>query len=164
MVDSNMHHCCVASFCLALDPSPVRLSRRCERTRGVQARTHAAYSAGPLPNANSQPNGSSKRSMAGSATKHWSEMSNPIPGNAQYSPKNEDIKHRMSGGPDCIDEAILHELEGDSRLTADAIAVGIGVSPGECAARIAELRVPAIYGATHLCGAIPIQHSVLSRL
>lgn len=67
-------------------------------------------------------------------------MSNPIPGNAQYSPKNEDIKNRLSGGPDFIDEAILHELERDSRLTADAVAVRIGVSPGECAARIAELE------------------------
>ena len=78
--------------------------------------------------------------MAGSATKHWSEMSDPIPGNSQYSRKNEDVKKRMPGVPDCIDEAILRELEADSRLNADAIAVRIGVSPGECAARIAELE------------------------
>lgn len=78
--------------------------------------------------------------MAGSATKHWSEMSDPIPGNSQYSRKIEDVKNRMPGVPDCIDEAILRELEADSRLNADAIAVRIGVSPGECAARIAELE------------------------
>lgn len=78
--------------------------------------------------------------MAGSATKHWSEMPDPIPGNSQYSRKIEDVKNRMPGVPDCIDEAILRELEADSRLNADAIAVRIGVSPGECAARIAELE------------------------
>lgn len=78
--------------------------------------------------------------MAGSAAKHWSEMSEPILGNAQYSPKNEDAKNRMPGAPDRIDEAILRELEADSRLEANAIAARIGVSPGECAARVTELE------------------------
>lgn len=48
--------------------------------------------------------------------------------------------NRTPGVPDCIDEAILRELEADSRLTADDIGPRIGVSPGECAARIAELE------------------------
>ena len=78
--------------------------------------------------------------MAGSAGKHWSEMSESISGNAQYSPNNEDTKNRMPGVSDCIDEAILRELEADSRLHANAIAGRIGISPGECASRITELE------------------------
>ena len=80
------------------------------------------------------------RIMAGSAGKHWSEMSESISGNAQYSPNNEDTKNRMPGVSDCIDEAILRELEADSRLHANAIAGRIGISPGECASRITELE------------------------
>lgn len=67
-------------------------------------------------------------------------MSESISGNAQYSPNNEDTKDRMPGAPDCIDEAILRELEADSRLNANDIAARIGISPGECAARIKELE------------------------
>ena len=78
--------------------------------------------------------------MARSATKRWSEMSDPIPGNAQYSAKNDDVMNRTPGVPDRIDEAILRELEADSRLIPDDIALRIGVSPGECAGRIAELE------------------------
>ena len=67
-------------------------------------------------------------------------MSNPIPENAQYSPKNEDVKNRMPGIHEHVDQAILRELEADSRLSANALAIRVGVSPGECAARIAKLE------------------------
>jgi DNA-binding Lrp family transcriptional regulator len=41
---------------------------------------------------------------------------------------------------DHIDEAILRELEEDSRLTADAVAARVGASSYECAVRIVELE------------------------
>ena len=67
-------------------------------------------------------------------------MSNPFPENAQYSPKNEDVKNRMPGIHEHVDQAILRDLEADSRLSANALAIRVGVSPGECAARIAKLE------------------------
>lgn len=53
---------------------------------------------------------------------------------------NADVKSRVLAPLDHIHEAILRELEADSRLTADAIAVRIGASPKECTGRIAELE------------------------
>jgi DNA-binding Lrp family transcriptional regulator len=41
---------------------------------------------------------------------------------------------------DDIDSAILRELEDDSRLSADTLAVRIGTSSKECEVRIAELE------------------------
>lgn len=50
------------------------------------------------------------------------------------------VKGRMLAPLDHIDDAILRELEADSRLTADAVAVRVGASPEECANRVAELE------------------------
>ena len=47
---------------------------------------------------------------------------------------------RMPAPLDRIDDAILHALEADSRLTADDLALRIGESPKECQARIAALE------------------------
>ena len=50
------------------------------------------------------------------------------------------VESRMLAPLDHVDEAILRELEEDSRLTADAIAARVGASSHECAIRIAELE------------------------
>lgn len=51
-----------------------------------------------------------------------------------------EVKSRMLPPLDHIDEAILRELEEDSRLTADAVAARVGASSHECVIRIAELE------------------------
>jgi DNA-binding Lrp family transcriptional regulator len=51
-----------------------------------------------------------------------------------------DVKSTVPAPLDHINDAILRELEADSRLTADAVAVRIGASPEECSSRIAELE------------------------
>jgi len=67
-----------------------------------------------------------------------------------------DVKSTVPAPLDHIDDAILRELEADSRLTADAVAVRIGASPEECASRIAELEKAGHIGGYTLVRGYPV--------